>query len=179
MHVQFHHGQFFMLLKDRDYLGNDFQILSIKMTTGDFVAYTVKNIIPFYPTEFVISSKAALIGGYFNNRPLVLYYSLSQPQSRILPGFFNSPGELNQIKVYEDGSLDIIVSARNFEKRRALWIRKNARLLQDQTVIQNQRTIIEIATNQGSLAADHEFSGEERNNILYGVGNKFPCSHFD
>ena len=76
MHVQFHHGQFFMLLKDREYLGNDFQILSIKMATGEFVTYTVKNIIPFFPTEFMISGKAALIGGYFNNRPLVLYYSL-------------------------------------------------------------------------------------------------------
>ena len=114
---------FFMLLKDPGFVGKDFLILSINQKTGAYRGYSVRNIIPFYPTEFIPTSEAALIGGYFNNRPLVLYFSFAQQSSRILPGFFNSPGELNQIKVHPDGTTDIIVSARNFEKRRALWIR--------------------------------------------------------
>jgi hypothetical protein len=114
---------FYMLLKDPGYVGKDFVIISINQKTGAYRGYSVRNIIPFYPTEFVLTTEAALIGGYFNSRPLVLYFNFSQQSSRILPGFFNSPGELNQIKVHPDGMTDIIVSARNFEKRRALWIR--------------------------------------------------------
>lgn len=114
---------FYMLLKDPAYIGKDFVILAINQANSSFRVYPVKNIIPFYPAEFVLTGKSALIGGYFNSRPLVLQYSFDQQNSRILPGFFNSPGELDQIKLNGDGTTDIVVSARNFEKRRALWLR--------------------------------------------------------
>ncbi|MBL7852634.1 MAG: hypothetical protein JNN04_17150 [Cyclobacteriaceae bacterium] len=114
---------FYMLLKDPGYIGKDFVIVAINQTNSSYRAYPVKNIIPFYPAEFVLTGKSALIGGYFNSRPLVLQYSFEQQSARILPGFFNSPGELDQIKLNGDGTTDIVVSARNFEKRRALWIR--------------------------------------------------------
>lgn len=114
---------FYMLLKDPGYIGKDFSILAISLTNGTYRSYSIKNIIPFYPSDFMMTPKAALIGGYFNNRPLVLYFSMETLASRILPGFFNSPGELDQIKINPDGTTDIVVSARNFEKRRALWIR--------------------------------------------------------
>lgn len=116
-------GNFYMLLKDPAYIGKDFVIITINPSTSSFRSYPVKNIIPFYPTEFVLTGKAALIGGYFNSRPLVLSYSFDQQSSRILPGFFNAPGELDQIKLNPDGTTDILVSARNFEKRRAIWLR--------------------------------------------------------
>jgi len=114
---------FYMLLKDPAYVGKDLIIVAINQSNGTYRTYPVKNIIPFYPSEFMLTSRAALIGGYFNSRPLVLHYSFDQQSSKILPGFFNSPGELNQIKIQNDGSTDIVVSSRNFEKRRALWIR--------------------------------------------------------
>lgn len=113
----------YFLLKDPAYIGKDLLIIAINLVNSSYRTYTVKNIIPFYPAEFVLTGQAALIGGYFNSRPLVVHYSFEQQSSRILPGFFNAPGELDQIKLNPDGTTDIIVSARNFEKRRALWIR--------------------------------------------------------
>jgi len=113
----------YMLLKDPGYIGKDFVITAIDQETSSYRSFPVKNIIPFYPTEFVLTGGAALIGGYFNSRPLVLHYNFELMGSKILPGFFNAPGELDQIKLNTDGTTDIIVSARNFEKRRALWIR--------------------------------------------------------
>lgn len=121
--VKSSNNQFYMLLKDPTYVGKDFVILAIDQVTRSYKTYPVKNVIPFYPAEFVLTGQAALIGGYFNSRPLVLHYNFAQQSARILPGFFNSPGELDQIKLNGDGTTDIVVSARNFEKRRALWIR--------------------------------------------------------
>ncbi|MBY0433767.1 MAG: hypothetical protein K2U26_06625 [Cyclobacteriaceae bacterium] len=123
LRVQHWQELMFLLFKDRDYIGGDFQIAVVKIANGDYGSYTVKNLIPFNPTEFVVTNQAAMIGGYFNYRPIVVYYSFADQKSKVLPGFFNSPGELNQLKTYKDGSIDVVVSARNFEKRKSLWIR--------------------------------------------------------
>ncbi len=113
----------FLLFKQQYYLGGDFFMASVRVVNGSFGTYLIKNLIPFNPSEFVITGQAAMIGGYFNYRPLVLYYNFALQQSKILPGFFNEQGELNQLKAYPDGSLDVVVCARNYEKKKSLWIR--------------------------------------------------------
>ena len=65
-----------------------------------------------------------LIGGYFNFRPIVLFYSLKDHRSKILPGFLNEPGEITQINTAEDGSIEVIVSAKNSARKKCLWIRQ-------------------------------------------------------
>jgi len=114
---------FFVLFKSIGYQYGDFQIAAINVADGDHLVYTVRNVIPFDPTEFVITNEAALIAGYFNYRPLIVYFNFAQQQSKILPGFFNEPGELTQVKSYDDGSTDVIVSTDNYEKKKCLWIR--------------------------------------------------------
>ncbi len=113
----------FILFKSFNYLLGDFQIVVVDVADGAFTVYSVSNIIPFNPSEFIITNQAALIGGYFNYRPLMLYFNFGNQTSRILPGFFNEPGELTQVKAYEDGSSDVIVSTDNYEKKKCLWIR--------------------------------------------------------
>lgn len=145
---------FYMLLKDPAYIGKDLVIVAINQQNSSYKAYNVKNIIPFYPAEFLLTGQSALIGGYFNGRPLVLQYSFAQQTSRILPGFFNSPGELNQIKLNPDGTTDIVVSSRNFEKRRALWIR--------------------TYDAQGELARTTILQPDEDKHLLFGRSIKLP-----
>jgi hypothetical protein len=113
----------FLLFKDRSSVSGDFLIVSVQISNGNYGSYIVKNLIPFTPTEFKLTNEAALIGGYFNYRPLIVYYNFSNRQSKVLPGFFNEPGDLNQVRSYPDGSIDVITSARNFEKKKCLWIR--------------------------------------------------------
>jgi hypothetical protein len=114
---------FFLLFKNTDYAMGDFQIVAVQAATGDYGTYTVKNLIPFAVNQFMVTPEAALISGYYNYRPLVLHFHFGRQQSKILPGFFNEAGELNQIKLSADGTVDIIVSAKNFERKKCLWIR--------------------------------------------------------
>lgn len=123
LHTEAKEEFLFLLFRSRQYAQGDFQIVAVKIDKGDYGTYTVKNLIPFNPTEFVITNEAALIGGYFNYRPLILHFGFESRQSKILPGFFNEPGELTQIKPNNDGTVDVIVSAKNFERRKSLWIR--------------------------------------------------------
>jgi hypothetical protein len=115
--------ELFLLIKSQNNAVGGFLIVKMDIKTGSYKLYTVRNLISFNPTEFTIINGAALVAGYFNYRPLILHYSFSLMQSKILPGFFNEPGELTQMKPIEDGSVDVIVSAKNFSKRKGLWIR--------------------------------------------------------
>lgn len=117
-------GILFILFRSKYSKYANFHIATSKLKSGEFTVYSIRNLIPFYPTDFVITKEAALIAGYYNFRPLVLYYNFAAQQSKILPGFFNEPGELTQIKSNEDETLDVIVSTDNYEKKKCLWIRK-------------------------------------------------------
>jgi hypothetical protein len=122
-HLKMKDNLVFILLKSGKYVSGDFQVIAVQADDGNFSVYTIKNMIPFNPSDFVVTSKGMLIGGYYNYRPLVLFFSFKTQRSKILPGFFNEPGELNQIKTYPNASMEIIVSAKNFEHQRCLWIR--------------------------------------------------------
>jgi hypothetical protein len=100
-----------------------FHVVVVQIRNGSYISFPIKNIISFNATDFVASKDALLIGGYFNFRPIVLLYSLKDQHSRILPGFLNEPGEITQIKTYDDGNIDVIVSAKNNVRKKCLWIR--------------------------------------------------------
>lgn len=154
LRVQHTDELFFLLFRDRSFIGGDFQIVGVNHRNGAYVLYTIKNLIPFNPSEFLITKQGALIGGYFNYRPIILYYNFKQQRSKVLPGFFNEPGELDQLKSYPDGSVDIIVSAKNYEKRRSLWIRNYDSL--------------------GDLIKTTILKPEERKNLIFGRSVKLP-----
>jgi hypothetical protein len=100
-----------------------FQAFAVQIKDGSYLSYPIKNIIAFNAKDFVASKNALLIGGYFNFRPIVLFYSLKDHRSRILPGFLNEPGEITQINASDDGNIDVVVSAKNSSRKKCLWIR--------------------------------------------------------
>jgi hypothetical protein len=113
----------YMLLRSVAYGNFDFNVIAMDIGSRGYRSYLVKNLIPFSPTDFNITTNAILIGGYFNYRPVVLHFSFASGRSRLLPGFFNDLGEINQIKTYDDGLIDIIVSTRNLQRKKILWLR--------------------------------------------------------
>ena len=138
----------FLLLKSRSYNSGDFLILSVQLDNGKYSTYVVKNFIPFSPAQFNLTSEAALIGGYFNYRPLIVYYNFLQRQSKVLPGFLNEPGELNQVRTNVDGSIDVIVSGKNLERKNCLWLRNY--------------------DNQGTLVKTIVLTPDEKRSLIFG-----------
>lgn len=101
----------------------NFKLLSVQLDSGTYVQRTIRNAIPFTPSSFLAVEDAVFISGYFNYRPLVLHYSYKTDQARVLPGFFYEQGEITQMTDSGNGEVDIIVSARFFDKKKSLWIR--------------------------------------------------------
>ena len=88
----------YLLFKNLNPAKADFTVAEIDLVMKTYKVYSTKNYIPFYPTEFIATQDALMIGGHFNYRPLVLYFSLFDHKTKVLPGFFNDLGELLQIK---------------------------------------------------------------------------------
>lgn len=113
----------FLLFRYRDYSRNDLLLYIINHSDGSYIRYVIKSFIPFAPTEFQLTDKAALIGGYYNRVPVVLHFSLVTFKSKVLPGLFNEAGELTQVRTHEDGRFDVLISAMNFNRQRTVWIK--------------------------------------------------------
>lgn len=113
----------FMLLRYRDYSKNDMVLYAVSENDGRYVQYQIKSYIPFAPTEFQITDEAAIIGGYYNRIPVVLHFSFLHQRSKVLPGLFSETGELTQIKAHDDGSFDVLISAKNLLRQRTIWIK--------------------------------------------------------
>lgn len=108
----------------RDNTSKNFELYQVSQREGTYRHFIIKGFIRFNPTEFQVTENALLIGGYFNRVPLVLHFSFTTLQSKVLPGLLNEEGELTQIKTYEDGSFQLLISALNIERKRTLWIKE-------------------------------------------------------
>ncbi len=113
----------YFLSQVREVRENDFALHIINHSDGSYKRHTIRSYIPFIPTEFQITDNAVLIGGYFNHVPLVLYYNYFAMKSKVLPGLFNESGELTQIKTHEDNTFDVLISARNVQRQKTIWIK--------------------------------------------------------
>jgi hypothetical protein len=115
-------GNLYLLLRYKDFSRNDLILLKVD-ANANYYRYPIKGYIPFAPGDFQITDKAVLIGGYYNRVPLVLYFSMIDLKSRVLPGLFNETGELTQIRTYPDASFDVLISAMNYNRQRTMWIK--------------------------------------------------------
>lgn len=113
----------YILLRYRDYTRNDLLLFMIEESDGAYIQYRIRGYIPFAPTAFEVTDRTAVIGGYYNRIPVVLHYSLIHQRSRVLPGLFTEAGELNQIKMHDDGSFDVLISAKNFARQGTIWMK--------------------------------------------------------
>lgn len=113
----------YLLFRSEDFARKDMELFVIQAPNGNFIKYTVRNYIPFMPTEFQVTSQAAIIGGYYSNIPVVIYFSFTDQKSKVVPGLFNEAGELTQVKTYPDGHFDVLISARNFRGQQTIWIK--------------------------------------------------------
>ena len=117
-------NRIFIFFRPADTKKNNFNITVVNIQDGTYRSFVIENLIRFDPSEYVVGKAGLLIAGYFNLRPLALFYSFDTQKAHMLSGFLNEPGEITQIKTYPDGNTDIVISAKNNTRRKCLWIRR-------------------------------------------------------
>jgi hypothetical protein len=138
----------YILMRYANYSNNTLLLYIVNNEDGSFNRHPIKSYIPFFQTEFEITDQAVLIGGYYNTVPIVLHYDTRLLRSKVLPGLFNEIGELNQIATNVDNSFDILISARNRNKQRTIWIKSYS--------------------PEGALIENRALKPEEPNHLIFG-----------
>ncbi len=113
---------YFFLFQQISGNSKDLKLMQMMGETGDTLRYTIKNLVPLNLTEFEVTDGAALLGGYYNNEPVVIHYDFKEKKTKVLPGIFGSKTELVQLKV-DDNSITVLVSGKTFDKRNTLTIK--------------------------------------------------------
>lgn len=150
--VCFGNNSLYVLLRYRDFSKNDLQIIDINKESGNYLVHTFRNFIPLQITSFQVTGEGAIIGGYFNRIPVVLFYSFKEKRAKLAPGLFNEAGELIQIRTYADNTFDVLVSAMNY--------------LRQQTII------IRNYDAEGNLIKSISLKPDEKRNLIFGQSIK-------
>jgi hypothetical protein len=116
-------GFLVFLYWNKNSVTSNYQVLVVNEAKGSYGTYDINNAIPFNPTDFDVTGNSLIIGGYFNLRPIVLHFSFITKTTKVLPGYFNEPGEITELKTYINGSFDIIVRVKTAAKGKSLWLR--------------------------------------------------------
>jgi hypothetical protein len=157
----------FILIKHQTYSITGFELVLIDLVTREHTNRIISNVIPFVPQLMEINQTSILLGGYFNYRPMVLHYLLTTEQSRILPGFFNETGSLDQIRANPDGTFDVVVTAPNVQRRGSVWVRNYTG---DGTL---QRTVLIEPEEKKSLLFSRSFSLPSGKQVIVGSYGRY------
>jgi len=111
-------GKFHLLFKDAK---SGYKHLQLFVLDGEnWHQYTIENLFVIDLTHFEVTSNAAILGGYYNLRPVVIHYDFFEQKSIILPSVYNNKTELVQIKINDDDTYSILVNERTKDKRLTL-----------------------------------------------------------
>jgi hypothetical protein len=116
-------GVLFLIFYRPNSSDHSFQLFQVDLKTGNYSGYEILNSIPFAPTTFEVTKHGAIIGGYFVQVPVILFFNFLTLRANILPGLFNETGELAQIKVNPDNTFNLLISSKNSRNQKTIWIK--------------------------------------------------------
>lgn len=118
------HQKLYLLFRHREITKKDFELIVMDNSNGEYIRHRIRNFISFVPNEFQVTQTGAVIGGYFNNVPVVIFYSFTTGYTKVLPGLLNEAGELTQIKTDPGGTFDVLIVAKSISGQKTVWVRK-------------------------------------------------------
>lgn len=99
------------------------KILEISNAEKKVIAYETKDLLEIQIEEFEMVQNTAVIGGYFDGKPVVLAFDLSNDKLRTLPNVYQNKSKLIEVKVNNDGlTFNVLVSQVNAGRDRTIIV---------------------------------------------------------
>lgn len=99
------------------------KVLRVDAHKKEFKEFDSKEIAELSITEFEVVKNTAIIGGYFEERPVVFAYDLVQNKIRTLQNVYQNESELLEVKVNKDSlSFNVLASFKDDNKDRAIMV---------------------------------------------------------
>ncbi len=99
------------------------KVLRIDTRTKELKEFDSKEIAELTITEFEVVRNTAVIGGYFEERPVVFAYDLINNKVRTLQNVYQNDSDLLEVKINKDSlSFNVLASIRDENKDRAIVV---------------------------------------------------------
>lgn len=99
------------------------KVLRVDAHKKELKEFDSKEIAELSITEFEVVKNTAIIGGYFEERPVVFAYDLVQNKVRTLQNVYQNESELLEVKVNKDSlSFNVLASFKDDNKERAIMV---------------------------------------------------------
>jgi len=114
---------FYILFYNEKVNKKEFELFEFNFQGDSPNQYTIKNLFPISLTHFEVSNKAALIGGFYNYKPVAIFFDFEARKPLVLPTIYNKNSEIVQIKIHQDNKFTVLVSEQTLDKRSTLAIK--------------------------------------------------------
>jgi hypothetical protein len=99
------------------------KILEVGSVEKKIISYESKELLEIQVEEFEMVQNTAVIGGYFQGRPIVLAFDLSNDKLKALSNVYKNDSELIEVKVNNDGvTFNVLVSQENISNDKTIVV---------------------------------------------------------
>ncbi len=119
---EYHQDNYYFLYQITRRGSKDLLLIRLSDSKGDTTHHIIRNLVPLQLNIFEVADSAALIGGYYNMDPVVIYYNFYRNKAKVLPGIYGNKTELVQIKIIK-GLINVLVTSRTFDNRNTLTLK--------------------------------------------------------
>lgn len=116
-------GKASFLMKTRS-KSQDLNLLTIRNDTSTYIIRTFRNGLPIRPYFMEQGDAYAIVAGYLQTRPVALYLDYQTGSSKVLPGFFNLEGEVNEVRINSNGTFDILLALKKGRAEKAIYLQQ-------------------------------------------------------
>lgn len=112
-----------LLFREGESAESNFELITVALADQATARYKIKQNVNFKLTHFSATPRHVILGGYISSEPSVLIYRPAENQLKVIPGFFLSGMELLDVRVNENFTFNILISARVANNDRKLILR--------------------------------------------------------
>jgi hypothetical protein len=99
------------------------RVLAIDNESRQIISHEAKDLLEIEIEEFEIVQNSAVIGGYYDGRPVVMAYDLENDKVRTLPNVFKNNSKLVEVKVNKDGvTFNVLISQDNLARDKTILV---------------------------------------------------------
>jgi hypothetical protein len=95
-------GKIYLLFENKKNGAAEFYLCDYDFLSGTNDIVKIKRLFDIDLTEFEVLDEVLILGGYINLKPAVVFYSLKDKKTKVLPGFYFDKSKLLQIDVNDE-----------------------------------------------------------------------------
>lgn len=146
---EYRDGNIYLIFSDQE--STKVQLTEIHSGSRLMASHLFKPQVAMQYTQFIVVKNKAVFGGYISKEPALILYDLSNETTKVIPGLFQSHGELLELRANSNNTFNAVVTERQSNSTRKMVIRtydaNGVILVDDAITIDEGKSILTAITS--------------------------------